>query len=72
MAQIISLQARARAPRRTAPAKGAQILFFTGVRYMRIEDYSPSQTDSRGDATAAAKNASVAPAPEQFDALIQS
>lgn len=48
MAQIISLQARARAPRRTAPAKGAQILFFTGVRYMRIEDYSPSQTDSPG------------------------
>ena len=47
MAQIIQLQSRARATRRTAPAvKSAQILFFTGVRYMRIEDYSPTLNDS--------------------------
>jgi hypothetical protein len=39
MAQIIPLQSRAR-PSRPAPAHegGAQILFFLGVRYMRMED----------------------------------
>ncbi len=52
MAQIISLQSRMRPPRRPAPAgDGARILFFMGVRYMRIEEYLPSTTDapSRGD-----------------------
>jgi hypothetical protein len=52
MAQIISLQSRMRPPRQPAPAgDGARILFFMGVRYMRIEEYSPSTTDapSRGD-----------------------
>jgi hypothetical protein len=52
MAQIISLQSRMRPPRRPSPAgDGARILVFMGVRYMRIEEYSPSTTDapSRGD-----------------------
>ncbi len=52
MAQIISLQSRMRPPRRPAPAgDGARILFFMGVRYMRMEEYLPSATDapSRGD-----------------------
>jgi len=52
MAQIISLQSRMRPPRPPSPAgDGARILFFMGVRYMRIEEYSPSTTDapSRGD-----------------------
>jgi len=52
MAQIISLQSRMRPPRQPAPAgDGARILFFTGVRYMRIDEYSTSNTDapSRGD-----------------------
>ncbi len=52
MAQIISLQSRMRPPRRPAPTgDGARILFFMGVRYVRVEEYSPSTTDtpSRGD-----------------------
>lgn len=52
MAQIISLQSRMRPPRQPAPAgDGARILFFMGVRYMRVEEYSPSMTEapSRGD-----------------------
>jgi hypothetical protein len=49
MAQIISLQSRMRPPRQPAPAgDGARILFFMGVRYMRIEEYSPSTTDAPG------------------------
>ncbi len=39
MAQIIPLQSRARASRPEPPHQGgAQILFFLGVRYMRMED----------------------------------
>ncbi|MGC1863751.1 MAG: hypothetical protein WA733_22175 [Methylocystis sp.] len=52
MAQIISLQSRMRPPRQPATAgDGARILFFMGVRYTRIEEYSPSMTEapSRGD-----------------------
>ncbi|HEY8138182.1 MAG TPA: hypothetical protein VIF61_10085 [Methylocystis sp.] len=52
MAQIISLQSRMRTPSQPAQAgDGARILFFMGVRYMRVEEYSPSTTDapSRGD-----------------------
>jgi len=49
MAQIIPIQSRTRAPRQTAAASdGAQILFFLGVRYMRIEESSPSLTDAPG------------------------
>ena len=49
MAQIISLQSRMRPPRPPAPAgAGARILFFMGVRYMRIEEYSPSTADAPG------------------------
>jgi hypothetical protein len=49
MAQIISLLSRPRAPQRAAPpGVGAQILFFMGVRYMRIEEPSPSLTDAPG------------------------
>jgi hypothetical protein len=47
MAQIISFQSRPRAPRQAAAAShGAEILFFMGVRYMRIEEPSPSLTDA--------------------------
>lgn len=39
MAQIISLQSRARQTRPAPPPEGgAQILFFLGVRYMRAEE----------------------------------
>jgi len=39
MAEIISLRPDARAARATSPpSEGAQILFFLGVRYCRIEE----------------------------------
>jgi hypothetical protein len=52
MAQIISLRPRTRRPRPAETAgDGARILFFTGVRYVRFEEQTPSTTDapSRGD-----------------------
>ena len=44
MALIIPMQPDARAARRPAPTAvgGAQILFFTGVRYARMEEPPPS------------------------------
>jgi hypothetical protein len=39
MAEIIPITSRARAARLAPkPAEGAQILFFLGVRYMRVEE----------------------------------
>ena len=40
MGQIIALRTRAKTPRRQSEpvAGGAQILFFLGVRYSRMED----------------------------------
>ena len=44
MAQIISLEQRAQGRRHAAPVVGgAQILFFLGVRYMRMEEPLHSQ-----------------------------
>jgi len=44
MAQIISLEQRAQGRRHAAPVTGgAQILFFLGVRYARVEDPIHSQ-----------------------------
>jgi len=52
MAQIISLEQRAQGRRHAATAEGgAQILFFLGVRYMRIEEpvcIKPSEPNESG------------------------
>ena len=47
MAEILVFRARPRNGHETGArrAEGAQILFFTGVRYMRMEeDYAPQMT----------------------------
>jgi len=47
MGQIIYLESRARPIRPTSPVQGdAQILFFLGVRYMRMDEYSAPTSDS--------------------------
>ncbi len=38
MADIIPLRPGARAARSAPPSEGAQILFFLGVRYCRVEE----------------------------------
>jgi hypothetical protein len=44
MGQIIAFQTRSHEARRAPPPPGgeAQILFFLGVRYLRMEDSQPS------------------------------
>jgi hypothetical protein len=51
MSEVIRFQP-AKAPRHSAPDdRGAQILFFTGVRYQRMsEDQRAPATRARGDA----------------------
>jgi hypothetical protein len=50
MSEVIRFQP-AKAPRRSAPDdRGAQILFFTGVRYQRSEDQRVPATQTRGGA----------------------
>jgi hypothetical protein len=40
MGELVAFRASQRGPRGGAPrSEGAEILFFTGVRYMRAEDY---------------------------------
>ena len=40
MGELLAFRAQPRVSRRDMPrAEGAEILFFTGVRYMRAEDY---------------------------------
>ena len=47
MGQIVYLESRARPIRPTPPVQGdAQILFFLGVRYMRMDEYSAPTSDS--------------------------
>ncbi|MGA8171102.1 MAG: hypothetical protein WB816_09790 [Methylocystis sp.] len=49
MAQIIPFRSRTREPRQTTPAgEDARILFFMGVRYMRLDDYMATRTDAPG------------------------
>ncbi|HMN73600.1 MAG TPA: hypothetical protein PKA55_17195 [Rhodoblastus sp.] len=49
MAEILVFRAQPRSGRRTGPhgADGAEILFFTGVRYMRMEDADTTETTTR-------------------------
>ncbi len=40
MGELLAFRAQERASRSVSPrAEEAEILFFTGVRYMRVEDY---------------------------------
>ncbi len=61
MAEIIPLLPGARAARPAPPSEGAQILFFLGVRYCRIEEpeqlqrEKPRRAKSRGEADGAKK-----------------
>ena len=71
MAQIIPLQSRARASRPEPPHQGgAQILFFLGVRYMRMEDplLTPGGARKRKAVkTRAVKSVNVGRAPEDHE-----
>ena len=61
MAEIIPLRPGARASRSAPPSEGAQILFFLGVRYYRLEEPEQPQrgktrrAKSRGEAEGAKK-----------------
>ncbi len=61
MADIIPLRSGARAARSAPPAEGAQILFFLGVRYCRLEEpeqpqrVKPRRAKARGEAEGAKK-----------------
>lgn len=45
MGELLAFRAQPRVARRDTPrAEGAEILFFTGVRYMRAEDYVDDRT----------------------------
>ena len=45
MGELLAFRAQPRVSRRDMPrAEGAEILFFTGVRYMRAEDYVDDRT----------------------------
>jgi hypothetical protein len=40
MGELLAFRAQPRVSRRDMPrAEGAEILFFTGIRYVRMEDY---------------------------------
>jgi hypothetical protein len=42
MGELLAFKTQQKVPRNVPPrAEGAEILFFTGVRYMRAEDYAP-------------------------------
>ncbi len=47
MAEIIPLRPGARPAREVPPPEGAQILFFLGVRYSRIEESEETQRPAR-------------------------
>lgn len=50
MGELLAFRAQPRVARRDMPrAEGAEILFFTGVRYMRAEDHAAAVSSSRGD-----------------------
>ena len=41
MGELLAFRAQPRVAHRDTPgAEGAEILFFTGVRYVRVEDYA--------------------------------
>lgn len=49
MGKVIALQPRSRATstRRSAPERDADILFFLGVRYVRMEDAFADRSENR-------------------------
>lgn len=49
MAEILMFRARPRSAHEVGPQRGecATILFFTGVRYMRMDDVEPIETGVR-------------------------